>query len=308
MLLPDQPVLAGVDVRGGAPGTRDTDALDPVNRVERIDALVLSGGSVFGLDGAGALTPWLAAQGRGIEIGNAIVPIVPAAILFDLTNGGDKNWSLDPPYRRLAIRAAEAAALDFALGNAGAGLGAIAGKLKGGLGSASVVTPDGLEVGALMAANPVGSTVIPGQPTLWAWTLEQDGEMGGQPLPSGPIPANALDLPADGKLAANTTIGIVATNWRLSKADATRIAIMAQDGIARAVRPAHAPQDGDTIFVISTGAAPLPEPQHLSIARLGSIAADCVARAIGRAVYMAEPLGGIPSYRQVHGARLNQRT
>jgi L-aminopeptidase/D-esterase-like protein len=269
---------------------------------------VLSGGSVFGLDGAGALVPWLAVRGRGIEIGNAIVPIVPAAILFDLGNGGDKGWGETPPYRALAIRAAESAAVDFALGNAGAGLGAIAGKLKGGLGSASVVTADGLEVGALMAANPVGSTVMPGQATLWAWALEQNGEMGGQPLPTAPIPAAALDLPADGKLAANTTIGIVAANWRLDKADATRIAIMAQDGIARAVRPAHAPQDGDTIFVISTGALPLPEPQHLSIARLGSIAADCVARAIGRAVYLAEPLGGISSYRQVYGARLTQRT
>lgn len=308
VLLPDRPVLAGVDVRGGAPGTRETDVMNPVNRVDRIDALVLAGGSVFGLDAAGALVPWLAAQGRGIAIGDAVVPIVPAAILFDLTNGGDKNWGLTPPYRALGLRAAETAGLDFALGNAGAGLGAIAGRLKGGLGSASVVTGDRLEVGALMAVNPVGSTVIPGQPALWAWVLEQDGEMGGQPPPTAPVPAGALDLPADGKLAANTTIGIVATNWRLEKTDATRVAMMAQDGIARAVRPAHAPQDGDTIFVISTGAMPLPEPQHLSIARLGSIAADCVARAIGRAVYLAEPLGGIPSYRQLHGARLTQRT
>ena len=307
MLLPDRPVLAGVDVRGGAPGTRDTDALDPVNRVDRIDAVVLSGGSVFGLDAAGALVPWLATQGRGIAIGSAIVPVVPAAILFDLTNGGDKRWGLTPPYRALGLKAAEAAARDFALGNAGAGLGATAGRLKGGLGSASVVADDGLEVGALVAANPVGSPVMPGQATLWAWALEQNGEMGGQPPPSGPISAAALDLPSDSKLVANTTIGIVATNWQLTKADARRVAIMAQDGIARAVRPAHAPQDGDTIFAISTGAVPLPEPQHLSIARLGSIAADCVARAIGRAVYLAEPLGGIPSYRQLHGAKLRQR-
>jgi L-aminopeptidase/D-esterase-like protein len=309
VVLPDAPALAAVDVRGGAPGTRETDALQPANRVDRIDAVVLSGGSVFGLDAAGAIVPWLAARGRGLEVGGMVVPIVPAAILFDLANGGDKSWGEAPPYRDLGLRAAAAAASTFALGNAGAGLGAVAGRLKGGLGSASAVGDDGLQVGALVAANPVGSAVMPVSATLWAWALEQGDEMGGQPLPTAGVGA-ALDLPADGKVAANTTIGVVATNWRLSKADALRVAIMAHDGIARAIRPAHAPQDGDTIFVLSTGAMALPSPEHLSLARLGSIAADCVTRAIGRAVYLAEPLGGYPSYRSLHGAQLRgtQRT
>jgi L-aminopeptidase/D-esterase-like protein len=299
VVLPDQPALAAVDVRGGAPGTRETDSLQPANRVDRIDAVVLSGGSVFGLDAAGAIVPWLAAQGRGLQVGSMLAPIVPAAILFDLGNGGDKNWGETPPYRTLGLRAAANAATTFGLGNAGAGLGAVAGKLKGGLGSASAVANDGLQVGAVVAVNAVGSTVVPGSSTLWAWVLEQGNEMGGQPPPAAGIGA-ALDLPVDGKLGGHTTIGVVATNWRLSKADALRVAIMAQDGIARAVRPAHTPQDGDTIFVLSTGTAPSPPPDAVSLARLGSIAADCVARAIGRAMYLAEPLGGVPSYRALY--------
>jgi L-aminopeptidase/D-esterase-like protein len=307
VILPDAPVLAAVDVRGGAPGTRETDSLQPTNRVDRIDAVVLAGGSVFGLDAAGAVVPWLAARGRGLDVGGSLVPIVPAAILFDLNNGGDKRWGETPPYRALGVRAAGVAGTEFALGNAGAGLGATAGRLKGGLGSTSAIGDDGLEVGALIAANPVGSAVMPNSATLWAWSLEQANEMGGQPLPGAGV-GDALDLPADGKLAANTTIGAVATNWRLDKASALRVAIMAHDGIARAIRPAHMPQDGDTIFVLSTGARPLPQPEAVSLARLGSIAADCVARAIGRAVYTADSIGGFKSYRELYGSRLGQRT
>jgi len=303
VVLPERPALAGVDVRGGAPGTRETELLDPVHRVDRVDAIVLAGGSVFGLDAAGAIVPWLAKQGRGVAVGGMVAPIVPAAILFDLNNGGDKAWGDAPPYRDLGLRAARAAGPDFALGNAGAGLGARAGRLKGGLGSASVVTGDGLQVGAVIAANPVGSVVMPGQATLWSWAMEQGEEMGGQPLPEAGI-ADALDLAAEGRIGGHTTIGVVATNLRLDKADARRIAIMAQDGLARAIRPVHTPFDGDTIFVLSTGSFGAPHPDPLALARLGSIAADCVARAIGRAVYEAASLDGMPCYREIHGNRL----
>jgi len=301
-----------VDVRGGAPGTRETDALDPSCLVERADAVVLSGGSVFGLEAASAVASWLASQGRGFEVGPVRVPIVPAAILFDLLNGGDKDWGDRPPFPHLARSACETASLDFALGNAGAGFGAKAGAIKGGLGSASLVTDDGFQVGAVIAANPFGAAVMPGHATLWAWALELDGEMGGQPPPTGPIPPHhgLPDLDSSGgalaRAAANTTIGVVAVNADLTKTEALRLATMAHDGLARAVRPAHTPFDGDTLYVLATGTRPLPEPRSFHLARLGSHAADVVARAIGRGVYHAETLGRFSGYQERHGSALKR--
>lgn len=304
VVLPDRPAVAAVDVRGGGPGTRETDALDPASLVEAVDAVVLSGGSAFGLDAAQGAMAWLAARGRGFRVAGSVVPIVPCAILFDLANGGDKGWGDDPPYRALGAAACGAAGLDFTLGNAGAGLGAKAGELKGGLGSASFVTGDGLQVAALVAANPVGHVVMPGSATFWAWGLEAGGELGGQAPPSGPVPPGAgLELPSLlAGAGANTTIGVVATNARLTKAEAKRIAIMAHDGYARAIRPVHTPFDGDTVFVLSTGTADLREEARATLLfRLGSLAADCVARAVARGVYEARTLGGRVSYRDRYG-------
>lgn len=303
VVLPDDPAVAAVDVRGGAPGTRETDALNPTCLVDRVDALVLTGGSAFGLDAASGVMGWLARRGRGFAVGDQRVPIVPAAVLFDLLNGGDKGWGDDPPYRRLARSACETAltdqGMDFPLGNVGAGLGAKAGDIKGGLGSASAVSADGYQVAALIAVNPVGSVVMPGQGTLWAWAWEMDGEMGGQTPPAGPVPPDplmpALDAAAVG---ANTTIGVVATNAILTKAQALRLATMAHDGLARAIRPVHTPFDGDTLFALSTGRRDLGANPPLTLARLGAVAADCVTRAVGRAVWAAETLGRFPSFRE----------
>lgn len=307
VVLPDAPAVAAVDVRGGAPGTRETDALNPSCLVDRVDAVVLSGGSAFGLEAASAAATWLAGQGRGYDVGPVRVPIVPAAILFDLLNGGDKEWGERPPFPGLARSACETASSVFPLGNVGAGFGAKAGTIKGGLGSASLVTDDGLQVGALIAANPFGSAIMPGQPTLWAWALELEGEMGGQPLPTGPIPPDpGLPEHVIARAAANTTIGVVAVNADLTKAEALRLATMAHDGLARAVRPAHTPFDGDTLYALATGTRPLPEPRAYHLARLGSHAADVVARAIGRAVYHAEGLGPFPGYRELHGPALQR--
>ena len=294
IVLPDRAAVAAVDVRGGGPGTRETDALRPSALVERVDAVALSGGSAFGLEAASGAVSWLAARGRGFQVGEARVPIVPAAILFDLLHKGPKDWGPMPPYRDLGMAACDAAELDFALGNAGAGLGATAGALKGGLGSVSAADGDGLVVGALAAANPAGSVVMPGQSTLWAWMLEQNGELGGQEPPAGPVSLEP-DLPDVLRAGANTTLVVVAVSEPLTRPQAQRVAIMAQDGIARAVRPAHTPYDGDVVFVLSTGDGHPPGPAM--VARIGSIAADCVARAIARGVYEAEPAGGLPSWR-----------
>ena len=239
----ETPSVASVDVRGGAPGTRDTDLLDPMARVDRIDAICLSGGSAFGLSAADGVMRWMRERGRGVAIADVVVPIVPTAILFDLLNGGDKKWDW-PPYRELAYQAAGAAGRVFALGNAGAGLGAKAGDLKGGLGSASAVDPvSGLQVGAIVAVNARGYTTMGDMPQFWAWALEQNGEFGGLPPPKHSLALavshNRADLthdPADAARSdprANTTIAVVATNARIDKAAAKRLAVMAQDGLAR---------------------------------------------------------------------------
>jgi L-aminopeptidase/D-esterase-like protein len=281
--------VAAVDMRGGAPGTRETDALNPAGLNVGIDAIVLSGGSVYGLEAASAMTNWLGARGQGYKLLNSSLaaPVIPSAILFDLTNGGDKAWGETPPYAELGRRAAASASKTFALGKAGAGKGARAGAYEGGLGSASFVTEEGWQVGALVAANPFGSPYIPGTSTLWAWPWEQNIEMGGQTPPLEKLKPGIL--PSDTKLSAraneNTTLAIVATNIALSTAQTQRLAIMAQDGMSRAISPIHTPFDGDVVFALSTGKLELPDPWPLSLTKLGALAADCLARAIGRAIW-----------------------
>jgi L-aminopeptidase/D-esterase-like protein len=296
--------VGAADVRGGAPGTRETEALMPEGLNVGVDAISLSGGSVFGLDAAGAVTNWLAQAGRGFRLAGApmVAPIVPAAILFDLTNGGDKNWGAEPPYRRLAVKACEAADVTFKLGNAGAGYGGRAGAYKGGLGSASAVTEDGFEVGAIVAVNSFGSPVMPGSSALWAWPFEQTDEMGRQITPRAGGVASGMpdDVKRPPQPAGNTTIAIVATNAVLNAAQTKRIAIMAQDGLARSLRPVHTPLDGDVVFALATGERTLRDPVPAQLALLGSIAADCLARAVGRAVFEAESLGPWECYRAAH--------
>jgi L-aminopeptidase/D-esterase-like protein len=301
VLLPETPAVMAVDVRGGGPGTRDTEALAPDTLVDGFHGVVLSGGSVFGLAAADGVTGWLSERGMGLALGPRPVPVVPAAILFDLANGGDKGWGEANPYAALGRAACEAASREFALGNAGAGLGAKAGGLKGGLGSASAFAEDGVQVAALVAANPFGEVVMPASGAFWSWPLEMNGEFGGR-VPDGAAERPmGSGFPAGRPALANTTIAVVATNLALTKAQAKRVAMMAQDGIARAVRPAHTPFDGDTVFALSTGRLDRPvEP--LLLAHVGALAADCLARAIARAVYEAGPLGDKPAYRDVFGA------
>ena len=292
VILPDNRAVCAVDVRGGGPGTRETDALSPETLVAAVDAVVLAGGSVYGLAAADGVAAWLGARGRGFGLvvrpGVPKSPIVPAAILYDLANGGDKAWGMNPPYRDLGIAAVEAADATFALGTAGAGYGAMAGSVKGGVGSASIVTHDGFTVGALAAVNSFGSVTAPGGKAFWAAPYEIDGEFGGVPL--GDARARPDDwgaAKADPRVRANTTLAVIATDAILTPAQAKRIAIMAQDGLARAIRPAHAPFDGDVVFALATGRRPLGEAPDFTLTRLGALAADCLARAIARGVYEA---------------------
>lgn len=291
VVLPDERSVCAVDVRGGAPGTRETDALAAENLVDAVDAVVLSGGSVYGLAAADGVVAWLGARGRGYGLVAGIPPspVVPAAILFDMANGGDKAWDEAPPYRALGLQAIAAAGLEVALGTAGAGYGAMAGGLKGGIGSASAVTDDGYTVGALVAVNSWGSVVAPGGRTFWASPFELGGEFGGlgpAALRAGPDEWGSAKRPAE---ARNTTIACVATDAVLTPAEAKRVAVMAQDGLARAIRPVHAPFDGDVVFALSTGRVPLGQPEAYAIARLGALAADTLARAVARAVFEANP-------------------
>jgi L-aminopeptidase/D-esterase-like protein len=312
VLVGEQPFVAAVDVRGGAPGTRETDLLDPSCRVDRVDAICLSGGSAFGLSACDGVMRWLRERGRGVAVGGMVVPIVPGAILFDLLNGGDKGWDW-PPYPDLAYRATAAAAREFPLGNSGAGMGARAGNLKGGLGSASAVDAvSGLQVGAIVAVNARGYTTMGSMPQFWAWAMEQGNEFGGLPPPPHglalPVSHSRADLthdPADAVRSdprANTTIAVVATNARLDKADARRLAVMAQDGLARSIRPVHTPQDGDTVFAVATGTRDLGD-DPLALGELGTLAADCLARAVARGVYNAGTLGAARGWRDVFGGR-----
>ena len=293
----DEPAVASISIQGGAPGVRDTALLEPDMSVEAIDALVLSGGSAFGLDAMGGAMGYLRGRGRGFAIGAARVPIVPGAILFDLVNGGDKDWGRIPPYWELGWRAAEAAGSTFALGTVGAGFGATTATLKGGLGSASALTPGGAWIGALVAVNALGVATVGEGPHFWAAPFERDGEFGGLGSPAL-WPDPRLPPRLKGDAPQNTTLAIVATDARLTKAQAKRIAVMAHDGIARALRPAHASLDGDVVFAASTGRGPAPDARDLT--HIGALAADCVARAIARGVYEATSLsfpGALPAWR-----------
>ena len=315
VILAERPMIAAVDVRGGGACTRETDVLNPGGLVPTIDALVLSGGSVYGLAAADAVTAALGAEGRGYALmtqpGVPASPIVPAACLYDLANGGDKAWGIEPPYRALGLAAlADArAGRPVGLGARGAAHGARAGAFPGAIGSASLITADGITVAAWAAVNCFGSVTLPGQPDVyWAWPFEQQGEFGGcRPDPARPgfdpesweaakiDPARDLGL---GGAAANTdpgrtqtTLAVVATDAALDRDGARRLAMMAQDGLARAIRPVHAPFDGDVVFALSSGARPLPAPDALSLARLGALAADTLARAIARGVHVARTQG-----------------
>jgi D-aminopeptidase len=294
----DKPAVAAADLRGGGPGTRESALLDPAMTVERIDAIALSGGSAFGLDSASGVQAWLREQGRGFAVREARVPIVPGAILFDLLNGGDKNWGRYPPYRELGYHAAVAANADFALGSAGAGFGATTVDLKGGTGSASAIMPDGTAVGALAIVNAAGSAAIGGGPHFWAAPYERDAEFGGHGLPAK-MSAQALGYKTKGAPGENTTLVVVATDATLTKTQTQRFAIMAQDGLARALRPVHTPLDGDIVFAAATCVRPPLDPIY-GLAQLGALAADVVARSIARGVYEARALpfaGSQPSWR-----------
>jgi len=297
----EEPAVAAVDVRGGAPGTRETDLLEPHRTIERIDAVVLSGGSAFGLDAGTGVQALLRERGRGFAIGDIRVPIVCGAVLFDLLNGGDKNWGRFPPYRDLGYAAAARAGKTFALGTAGAGFGATTVNLKGGLGSASAVTRDGHTVGALVAVNACGNVNVGRGPHFWAAPFEVDGEFGGLGFPPT-VPPAALTLNAKGRPGENTTIALVATDAALSKAQAKEFAIMAQDGLARAIYPAHTTLDGDTVFAAATGRRPLADAVN-ELTELGGVAANTLARAVARGVFEAKALpGGPPSWRDCHAA------
>jgi D-aminopeptidase len=293
----DEPTVVSADIGGGGPGTRETDLLDPARTVERIDAIALSGGSAFGLDAAGGVQAHLRSIGRGYAVGDARVPLVPAAILFDLVNGGDKDWGRYPPYRELGFAAAEAAHIDFALGSVGAGLGATTVNFKGGIGSASAMIDGGFAVAALAAVNAAGGVVVGDGPWFWAAPFELDAEFGGRGFPNK-VPPTALLPRTKGAPRMNTTLVVVATDAALTKAQARHLAAMAQDGFALAIHPVHTPLDGDIVFAAATGRVPLTNPAF-DLMKIGSAAAQVVARAIARGIFEAEALkfpGAVPSY------------
>ena len=295
-VLCTEPATAAVQVLGGAPGTRETDLLEPHNTVEAVDAIVLSGGSAFGLDAASGAQAALVEMGRGFAVGDHRIPIVPAAILFDMLNGGDKNWGHNPPYRELGHAALSDAAQTFALGSVGAGAGATTANLKGGLGSASLVLqPHGLTVGALVAANPVGVATVGETPHFWAAPFELDGEFGGLGLPN-PLPADATDLrikfrDQTSNAPQNTTIAVIATDAKLTKSECKRLAIAAHDGFARAIWPSHTAVDGDLVFALATGKREI-EGGLDAFVDLCAAASSTMARAVARGVYAATPAAG----------------
>jgi L-aminopeptidase/D-esterase-like protein len=282
--------VASCIVLGGAPGSRDTAMLEPEMTRQQIDAFVLSGGSAYGLDAAGGVQAMLRAAGRGMRLRDALIPLVPGAILFDLLNGGNKDWGVFSPYRELGYAAAQAAGHgDFALGSVGAGTGATTATVKGGVGSASAITATGHVVAALAVVNAVGTVTIGDGPHFWAAPFEVGAEFGGRGWPARIMPADlALRTKGGPPRATATTIAVVATDAVLTKGQAKRLAIMANDGLARAVFPAHAPSDGDTVFAAATGLRPLASEQDLT--EIGHVATQVMARAIARGVYEAEAL------------------
>lgn len=294
----DKPAVASGSVLGGAPGGRDTDLLNPAMTVETVDAFVLSGGSAFGLDAAGGVQAGLREQGRGLQVGTTRVPIVPQAILMDLLNGGNKDWGLHSPYRDMGYAAFVAADDNaFSLGTVGAGTGATTATFKGGLGSASVVTSGGYVVAALVAVNALGSATVGDGPHFWAAPFEQAGEFGNRGFPGG-FSASDTAMRLKGVTLTATTIGAVVTDATLSKAQAHRLSILAHDGLARAVLPAHLSSDGDTMFAAATGLKPLEAGAHF--AEICHLASIVMARAIARGIYEATALpvaGAQPAWR-----------
>ncbi len=291
----DEPAIASCTVLGGAPGGRDTALLDPAMTVGAVDGLVLSGGSAFGLDAAGGVQAGLREIGRGLTVGSALVPIVPQAILFDLINGGNKDWGLHSPYRDMGYAAfKDANKGPFALGSVGAGTGATTATVKGGLGSASAVSSRGYRIAAIVAANALGSATIGDGPHFWAAPFEQNGEFGGLGMPQ--VVDSRLRL--KGTNITATTIGVVVTDAQLTKAEAHRLSICAHDGFARALLPTHLPLDGDTVFAASTGRHARDDmPGFMELCHLATIV---MARAIARGVYEATALpveGGQVAWR-----------
>lgn len=290
----DRPAVAGLAVVGGAPAGRDTQCLDPSAAVPAIDAIVLSGGSGFGLDAAGGVQAHLREQGRGFEVGRHRVPIVPQAVCFDLGNGGDKAWGRFSPYRDLGYAAAEAARPGaFALGSAGGGYGASTADLRGGVGSASAVATSGAVVGAIAVVNAIGSAVIGGGPWFWAAPFEVNGEFGGLGLPADPS-LYRVPPAVKGRRVTGTTIALVATDARLEKSEAQRLAWAAQAGLAKALGVSHALMDGDMVFAAATGDAELPD-RVSAVIELGTLAGLALARAVARGVYEAGAAG--PSWQ-----------
>jgi L-aminopeptidase/D-esterase-like protein len=313
VLAPEGGAVAAVDVRGGGPGTKETDALDPRNVVRGVEAVVLTGGSAYGLDSASGVMAWLEERGRGVRVGPGpghVVPVVPAACVFDLGRGGDFRARPDAATGRAAVEAAAASELGapVAEGCVGAGTGAVVGHLKGGVGTASTVLPSGITVAALVVANAAGFSVDPETGVLY-------GELfGGRRVG---YPAAGVHEAARRRLAEvaaqaplpplNTTLAVVATDAVLSKAQAQKVAGTAHDGIARAVRPVHLLTDGDTVFTLATGARPLDAEDPLALNEILAAGADVVTRAIVRAVRAAEPVvgpgGAWPSYEELYGKR-----
>ena len=315
VLSADRAFTASVDVMGGAPGSRETELLYPDKLVDRVDAIVLAGGSAFGLDAASGVVEALRARQRGFAVGPLCVPIVPAAIIFDLINGGDKQWNTNP-YAALGQQAYANLASVFELGTIGAGTGATTASLKGGLGSASLVLPDGYTVGALVVANPHGHSTVKGGKHFWAAPFEMDNEFGGH----GVAPVhNPYSIATNDKFAAyerllaadsragpepegmNTTIAVVATSAPLSKSQLQRLAVSAQDGMARAIVPSHTPLDGDLIFSVSL-CDQHEEQKPCDPLLIGHAAAICLSRAIARGVYHAQAEQGdtMPSWRSLY--------
>ena len=304
VVICDRPATAGVAILGGSPGTRETELLAPHNLVENVDALVLAGGSAFGLDAASGVQAALRERGAGFEVRGHRVPIVPAAILFDLDNGGRKDWGRYPPYRELGYEAAMQAGKDFAIGTAGAGTGALTAGLKGGIGSASWRLSNGVTVGALAAVNPRGSVTIGRSNHFWAAPMEWADEFGGRGMPD-PLPGDAgrvLAKTGGQEAGANTTLAVVATDARLDKPAAQRLAIAGQDGLARAIWPSHTLVDGDLVFALATGHVPIELKIEDMIALHAAVAATA-ARAIARAVFHATPAPGdiFPTWAQRAG-------
>lgn len=304
VLSADKPFTASVSVMGGAPGTRETDLLAPDKSVAQVDALVLSGGSAYGLDACSGVSDALRAQGRGYRVADAVIPLVPGAIIFDLLSGGDMGW-VNNPYRDLGRSAYAALSDSFDLGSVGAGTGAMTAMMKGGLGSASLRLPNGITVGALVAANPMGAVTTPGDRHFWAAPFEIGDEFGGM----GSDPASGLGRSLQSRKMtgiqerANTTIAIVATDAALTKSECQRVAVMAHDGIGRACVPAHTPGDGDLVFSVATGGN-TDATDAMNLGMIGHASAVCLSRAIARGVYNASPAPNdlLPTWGELNAA------